>query len=40
MTIQELIQGLEYEVVCGELDSEITEITNDSRKAGAGKMFH
>ena len=39
MTIQELIQGLEYEVVCGELDSEITEITNDSRKAGAGKMF-
>ncbi|MBR6403616.1 MAG: UDP-N-acetylmuramoyl-L-alanyl-D-glutamate--2,6-diaminopimelate ligase [Eubacterium sp.] len=33
MKLSELTQGLEYEVICGDIDTEVVSITNDSRKA-------
>jgi UDP-N-acetylmuramoyl-L-alanyl-D-glutamate--2,6-diaminopimelate ligase len=33
MKLRELVEGLEVEIICGDLDTEVVSITNDSRKA-------
>ena len=39
MKLSELLEGLEYEYICGSGDVEVKSITNDSRKASAGGLF-
>ena len=39
MKLSELLEGLEYEYICGSGDAEVESITNDSRKASAGGLF-
>ena len=39
MQVSELIQTLEYTVLQGTLDTEVTEVENDSRKVTAGSLF-
>jgi len=39
MKLRELLEELDYELVRGELDTEITEVVYDSRKAAPGTMF-
>lgn len=39
MVLQELVQGLEYECLQGNLSMEITELENDSRKVDQGFLF-
>ena len=39
MRLEELISDLKYEIICGDLDTEVVDITNDSRKAKPGMLF-
>ena len=39
MKLFELIDGLDYEIVCGTTDAVIKDIKNDSRKVGEGDLF-
>ena len=39
MRLEELVEGLEYEIICGDLSIEVTDITNDSRKAAGGGLY-
>lgn len=39
MKLKQLIQDLEYEVIQGNADIEVTELINDSRKASSGSVF-
>ncbi len=39
MKLFELIDGLNYEVVCGNTDVEVKDIKNDSRKVTEGDLF-
>ena len=39
MLLADLLKSLEYEVLCGSADIDITGIKNDSRKVGAGDLF-
>ena len=39
MKLTKLLERLEYKVVQGNDDIEITELTNDSRKVCAGSVF-
>ena len=39
MKLLEVLQGLDYEVLKGNTDTEIREIQNDSRKVQPGDLF-
>lgn len=39
MTAKELLNGLEYTIVCGDGNVEIKDISNDSRKIKEGSLF-
>lgn len=39
MKLLEVLQGLDYEVLKGNTDTEIREIQNDSRKVQLGDLF-
>ena len=39
MRLAQLLENIEYEVLCGSTDTEITEIVNDSRKVKKGCVF-
>ena len=39
MKLFDLIDGLDYEIVCGTTDAVIKDIKNDSRKVGEGDLF-
>ncbi len=39
MNLQDLIKDLDYELICGSVDTEVSDITNDSRKVGAGMLY-
>lgn len=39
MKLSEVMQGLSYELILGELDPRVKEITNDSRAVQAGSLF-
>ena len=39
MKARELLNGLQYSVICGDEDVEIKEIYNDSRKVGEQGLF-
>ena len=39
MKLTQMLERLEYEVVQGSADIEVTELVNDSRKAGPGCVF-
>ena len=39
MRLAQLLENIEYEVLCGSTDTEITEIVNDSRKVEKGCVF-
>ncbi len=39
MKLKELIYGIEYTLLCGSDDTEIRNITNDSREVGEGYLF-
>lgn len=39
MRLAQLLENIEYEVLCGSTDIEITEIVNDSRKVKKGCVF-
>ena len=39
MKLLEVLQGLDYEVLQGNTDTEIREIQNDSRKVQPGDLF-
>lgn len=39
MKLTQLIQDLEYDVIQGDVNIEITELINDSRKASSGSVF-
>ena len=39
MRLEELVEGLEYEIICGDLSIEVNDITNDSRKAAGGGLY-
>lgn len=39
MKLKSLLEDVEYELVQGSLDTEVLDVTNDSRKAGAGFLF-
>ncbi|MDO4454505.1 MAG: UDP-N-acetylmuramoyl-L-alanyl-D-glutamate--2,6-diaminopimelate ligase [Eubacteriales bacterium] len=39
MRLTELLEEIEYECVNGSLDTEITDIVNDSRQVGEGSLF-
>lgn len=39
MKLSEVMQGISYELITGELDPRVKEITNDSRAAQAGSLF-
>ncbi len=39
MKLSELIYGLESVVLCGSLEAEVNDITNDSRKVTEGSLF-
>ena len=39
MTLRDLLGDLKYEIICGDIDTEITDITNDSRKAVSGGLY-
>ena len=39
MTLKELLQDLEYEVVCGSVDKDITTLVSDNRKIEEGSVF-
>lgn len=38
-TLQELLEGLSYEVLQGTLEKEIESVVFDSRKAGQNSLF-
>ena len=39
MRLAQLLENIEYDVLCGSTDTEITEIVNDSRKVKKGCVF-
>lgn len=39
MTLKKLLQDLDYEVVCGSLDKDITTLVSDNRKIEEGSVF-
>lgn len=39
MKLSDLIENLEYSIICGSIDTEVTDITNDSRKSGEGMLY-
>lgn len=39
MKLKDLVKGLEYNLIRGSLDTEVTAVENDSRKAGEGILF-
>ena len=39
MRLEKLLEGLEYQCLQGSADIEISEVANDSRKAGEGSLF-
>ena len=39
MRLAQLLENIEYEVLCGSTDTEITEIVNDARKVKKGCVF-
>ena len=39
MRLTQLLEHLEYEVVQGNDESEVTELVNDSRKVTVGSVF-
>ena len=39
MRLSDLIGDLEYTIICGSLDTEVSDITNDSRKSGEGMLY-
>lgn len=39
MKLEQLLEGLEYELIKGSLDAQINDIQNDSRKIGEGSLF-
>ena len=39
MILKELIEKLDYELVCGDIDTDISSITSDSRKVVDGTAF-
>ena len=39
MTLEKLLRDLKYEVICGDVSTEITDITNDSRKVTDGGLY-
>ncbi|MDD6066083.1 MAG: Mur ligase domain-containing protein, partial [Firmicutes bacterium] len=39
MKLTKLLERLDYECINGSLDVDVTDIVNDSRKAGEGSLF-
>ena len=39
MTLKELLQDLEYEVVCGSVEKDVTTLVSDNRKIEEGSVF-
>ncbi|MCM1082300.1 MAG: UDP-N-acetylmuramoyl-L-alanyl-D-glutamate--2,6-diaminopimelate ligase [Clostridium sp.] len=39
MKLSVLVEGLEYELLCGSLDTEVNDIQNDSRYVARGDLF-
>ena len=39
MKIQDLLQGLEYEILCGSVECDATEVVYDTRKVSDGCLF-
>ena len=39
MRLEKLLGELEYEVICGDVSTDITAITNDSRKVVQGGLY-
>ena len=39
MNLAKMLERVEYECISGTTDVEITQVVNDSRKAGPGALF-
>jgi len=39
MTVKELVEGLEYKIICGSEDTDISSVIYDSRKVTSGSFF-
>lgn len=39
MKLEKLLKGLEYEIICGDLDTEVTAITNSSKEITDGCLY-
>ena len=39
MFLRDIVVDLEIELICGDLDTEIKDITNDSRKVVEGGLY-
>ena len=39
MVLRDWLKGLEYECIRGSLDTEVSEVVYDSRKAAPGAVF-
>ncbi len=39
MKLSELVKNIDYEIVCGDIDIEVNDITNDSRKVKEGMLY-
>ena len=39
MKLKEMITGLDFELICGDLDTDVVDITNDSRKVVKNGLY-